>query len=418
MRYYSTNDRYIEVPLRKAIMQSVAPDGGVYMPDSIPLIPRALFTHIPKMSLTEIGYVAATTLFGSDIPAADLKSIVADTLTFPIPLHEVAPSIYALELFHGPTGTFKDVGARFMARLIKYYTSAQFGEERTLNVVVATSGNTGNAVANAFANIPGVNVIIFHPQRSAMRVDADAFATIAPNIHPIGIRGTFNECQQLVKSAYNDTELNERLSLTSANSINIARLLPQTFYFFQAYARLAEMGLSVDGMTIGTPCGNLGNLTAALFAKQMGLPLKSIIAAGQDNERLWGSIRNGRLAVNDFNDQALSTNLSRINSLIQTSPRLADNIECHTYTAAEIAEQIKDAHNRYGYLMNTRSALAFKAVASTTSDGSPRVFLATVRPDHDTPPAAAHRQMPMAAHPILSPVYADIRRYLIDRFSK
>lgn len=407
----------MEVPLRKAIMQSVAPDGGVYMPDSIPLIPRALFTHIPKMSLTEIGYVAATTLFGSDIPASDLKSIVADTLSFPIPLREVAPSVYALELFHGPTGTFKDVGARFMARLVQYYITSERGAGRPLNVVVATSGNTGNAVANAFANIPGVNVIIFHPQRADMRVDADAFASIAPNIYPIGIRGTFSQCQQLVKQAYNDAELNERLSLTSANSINIARLLPQTFYFFQAYARLAEMGLSVDGMTIGTPCGNLGNLTAALFAKQMGLPLKSIIAAGQDNERLWGSIQNGRLAVSDFNDRALSTNLSRINSLIQTSPRLADNIVCHTYTAAEIAAQIVDVRERYGYELNTRSALAYKAVTAEASDGSPRVFLATVRPDHDTAKPQPHRGATSSSHPTLPAAYPEIRRHLIDRFS-
>lgn len=430
MRYYSTNDRYTEVPLRKAIMQSVAPDSGVYMPDSIPVIPRALFNHIPEMSLTEIAYVAATTLFGTDIPAEQLKSIVADTLSFPIPLRQVSPGIYALELFHGPTGSFKDVGARFMARLIRHFSASS---SQSLNVLVATSGNTGNAVARAFENIPGVNVIIFHPQRT--RIDVDPHS--AANIHLVSVRGSFNQCQQLVRNAYTDVELNQRIALTSANSINIARLLPQTFYFFEAYARLAETGINTDGLTIATPCGNLGNLTAALFAKQMGLPLKTIIAAGHDNERLWGEIQNGQLAVSAFNDRALATNLSRINALIHESPQLVSLIQCHTFSDSDIAEQIVDTYRRYGYIMDRRTAIAYRAASLHSHSDNPVVFLATARadtyPDNirtligtriplPSPPEniAKDRRQPNVTAPsvAIAPTYKAIRAYLIDNFSE
>lgn len=378
MRYYSTNDRYNEVSLRKAIMQSVASDGGVYMPDRIPVIPRALFNHIPEMSLREIGYVAATTLFGSDIEASDLNSIINDTLSFEIPLRQVTPTIYALELFHGPTGSFKDVGARFMARLVEFYNSGNDGGS-PVNVVVATSGNTGNAVADAFTGIENVNVIIFHPRNTHLYHTAHGSRGSVRNIYPIGINGTFEQCQLIVKQIYADAELNERMHLTSANSINIARLLPQTIYFFHAYARLAELGLTTDGMTIATPCGNLGNLTAALFAKQMGLPLQRIIAAGRNNERLWGSIQDGLLSVTAFNNRALATNLARINNLITGNGELADIIRCHTFTADEISTQIADARERFGYLMDYRSAMAFKSLADA-SYTTPCVFLATARP--------------------------------------
>lgn len=431
MKYHSTNNRQQSVTLREAILKSIAPDGGVYMPDSVPLIPEALFKNIPAMTLTDIAYVVATTMFGSDISPAELNDIVKETLTFEIPLVDIGRNRYALELFHGPTGSFKDVGARFMARVVAYLLSQSGAGAQKLNVFVATSGDTGCAVANGFAGISNVNVFIFHPKGRMLRVPHETFRAPAENIHSISIRGSFDDCQRLVKEIYTDAELNRRLNITSANSINIARLLPQMFYFFYAYARLLALNENTGKIAIATPCGNLGNLTAALFSQQMGLPVNRIIAAGHDNERLWGTISSGRLEVSNFNSKALSTNVARINSLFHTNPSLSGLIECHTFSDGEIADQITATYSENGYLMDRNSAMACRALDQSLKPGETGVFLATAHPHKYARelqellgteiaakmPGTENRHSGKIDEPMLPPLFPAIRRYLLDHIS-
>jgi len=353
----------------------MAHDGGVYMPESIPLIPRALFKNIADMSLTDIAYVAGTVLFGSDIPPAQINDIVKQTLNFPIPLVKVTPRIFALELYHGPTGSFKDVGARFLARLIKHYISGS--QSGKVNVLVATSGDTGCAVAQGFAGIDNINVFILHPKGRLLRVPSDQFLSPAPNIIPISVRGTFDECQELVRQAYTDEELNRRLILTSANSVNIARLLPQTFYLFHAYARLLQHDENIKNISLAMPCGNLGNLTAALFALSMGLPVNKILAAGRGADRLWGQMQSEHLDVNDFNKRSLATNLARINCLIKEKPSLAEVIDCHTYNDEQISRQILSTYRESGYLMDRNTAMACHAL----TDSLPAIAISMEKAD-------------------------------------
>lgn len=436
MQYYSTNSPNRFVSLQEAIMRSIAPDSGVYMPHSVPLIPRALFKNIPEMSLTDIGYVVGTTLFGSDVEAEYINNIVRETLTFDIPLVQFDNDTYALELFHGPTGSFKDVGARFMGRMLQYFLERRGlskGKDSRVNVLVATSGDTGCAVAQGLADIPGVKVYIFHPKGKLLRVPGDTLRSPSPNIVPVAIRGTFDDCQNLVRQAYRDEELNRRLNLTSANSINIARLLPQTFYFFHAYAQVLAIAPDTKKIAISTPCGNLGNLTAAFFSRQLGLPVDHIIAAGHGTERLWGEMRDGRLKVNDFNSKALSTNLARINSLFTHNPELIDMLQCVTVDDTEIESAIRHMFNRYGYLMDRNTAMASYALNQTKAPDETGIFLATAHPykyrerlreiigvefdnspqSHDTPAPLppGHRDKRDISLPALYPV---LKRFLLE----
>lgn len=381
MQYYSTNSTDTYVSLREAILRSLAPGGGVYMPKSVPVIPTALFRNIADMSLTDIAYVAGSVLFSSDIPQATINEIVKQTLDFDIPLVPISPSMFALELFHGPSGSFKDIGARFMAHLVDYFVNSDRSLGGKINVLVATSGDTGCAVAHGFAGIENVNVFILRPKGKLLRIPSDHTLSPASNIIPISIRGTFEDCQQLVRQAYADDSLYKRLNLTSANSINIARLLPQTFYLFHAYARLLEQtGSRSSQFVISMPCGNLGNLTASLFALQMGIPVSRIIAAGHGDERLWGYMRRGQLAVSDLNSRSLNTNLSRINRFIMTNPTMASKIECHTYCDEDIDNQIRHIYDDCGYLMDRNTAMACRALTDGLHNGETGVFLATADP--------------------------------------
>ncbi|MCM1292125.1 MAG: threonine synthase [Bacteroides sp.] len=426
MNYYSTTDPQHTVSLREAILRSVASDGGVYMPVAIPRIPKALFNNIADMTLQEIAYVAATSMFGSDIEAAKLNDIVKDTLSFPINLVELEKGRYSLELFHGPSGSFKDVGARFMARIVDYILTTD-RRGGNVKVFVATSGDTGCAVSTGFAGFKNVDVYILHPHRRTLRVPESTFRSPAPNIHPVSIRGTFDQCQSIVRQIYRDAELNRTMNITSANSINIARLLPQTFYFYYAYARILALNPDARRIAIATPCGNLGNLTAALFAYQMGLPITRILAAGHDNERLWGTMSEGRLMVNDFNSKALTTNVARINSLFANNPSMADMIECHTFNDDQTAQQIVDTYHRYGYLMDRNTAMACRAMELGLNKGETGVFLATAAPEkyadvlrnllgdvvslpkHDTTAKRQHND-----EPVLPPLYPAVKRYLLE----
>mgnify|MGYP001027766373 CR=1 FL=1 len=268
MQYYSTNKQTPPASLEEAVGK------GLYMPEKIKRLPLAFFHNMGEMSLREISFIVAEAFFGEDVEADVLKNIVYDTLSFDIPLVRVHDSIYSLELFHGPTLAFKDVGARFMARLLGYFIERKGNKE--VNVLVATSGDTGSAVANGFLGVPGIHVYVLYPKGKVSEIQEKQFTTLGRNITALEIDGTFDDCQALVKSAFMDKDLNKMMNLTSANSINVARFLPQSFYYFYAYAQLLKQGMA-DNIVMCVPSGNFGNITAGLFAKRMGLPVRRFI---------------------------------------------------------------------------------------------------------------------------------------------
>ncbi|MEG1379951.1 MAG: threonine synthase, partial [Bacteroidales bacterium] len=264
MHYYSTNKNAPLASLEEAVIKGLAPDKGLYMPELIHRLPDPFFHNIHEMSLQDIAFVVASAFFGEDIEAKRLQEIVNETLNFEIPLVNVTDSIYSLELFHGPTAAFKDVGARFMARLLGYFIERD-QQKRTVNVLVATSGDTGSAVANGFFRVPGIRVFVLYPKGKVSEIQEKQFTTLGNNITALEINGTFDDCQRLVKEAFMDEELNERMFLTSANSINVARFLPQAFYYFHAYAQYKRAG-NTDDPVICVPSGNFGNILAGYYS--------------------------------------------------------------------------------------------------------------------------------------------------------
>lgn len=286
MLYHSTNNSAHRVDLKEAILRSLPPDNGLYMPDQLPVLGKDFWEIWRHLSFTETGIAVADAFFGEDVPPQALIDIVEGTLTFDAPLVTLAPGDHVLELFHGPTLAFKDFGARFMARLMAWLTR---GEDRLLTVLVATSGDTGGAVASAFHNVPGTRVIILYPKGKVSGLQEKQLTALGGNITALEVDGSFDDCQALVKSAFLDRELSENLNLTSANSINLARLVPQSFYYIHAARQLPE---GVKPVFV-VPSGNFGNLTAGLLAVQLGLPVDHFIAATNRNDVVPEFLRSG-----------------------------------------------------------------------------------------------------------------------------
>lgn len=277
MNYYSTNNKNLRVSLKEAVIQGLAPDNGLFMPEVIPTLSHDFFKTLNSKSFQQIALEVTENLIGNDLPRKDLERIVDFTIQFDAPLVEIEKNIYSLELFHGPTLAFKDFGARFLSGLLGYFAAQQ---NKEITILVATSGDTGSAVANGFLNVPGTNVIVLYPSGKVSVVQEKQFTTLGGNVRAIEVDGTFDDCQKIVKQCFLDKELNQRIVLTSANSINIARLIPQSFYYFNAIAQL-KSGLEV---VFSVPSGNFGNLTAGLLAKRMGLPIKHFVAATNAND--------------------------------------------------------------------------------------------------------------------------------------
>ena len=288
MKYYSTNQQAPMADLRKAVVKGLAEDRGLYMPERINKLPKAFFDDIHTMSFRDIAYNVADAFFGEDVDSDALQDIVYDTLSFDCPVVKVKDNIYSLELFHGPTLAFKDVGARFMARLLQYFIRME-GSDELVNVLVATSGDTGSAVANGFLGVEGIHVYVLYPKGKVSPIQECQFTTLGQNITAVEVDGVFDDCQALVKSAFMDEELNKHMRLTSANSINVARFLPQAFYYFNAYARM-EAGSDI---VVCVPSGNFGNICAGLFAHEMGLPVKRFIAANNANDVFYNYLQTG-----------------------------------------------------------------------------------------------------------------------------
>lgn len=386
MQYYSTSGNAPKTSLQEAVVKGLAPDKGLYMPERIPMIPKAFFNNIGEMSLQDIAYVVANTLFGDDIDSETLKNIVNETLNFDIPLVKVADNKYSLELFHGPTLAFKDVGARFMARLLGYFNKKNGTKD--VNVLVATSGDTGSAVANGFLGVPGVKVFVLYPKGKVSKIQEAQFTTLGQNITALEISGTFDDCQALVKNAFMDAELNEKLQLTSANSINVARFLPQMFYYFYAYAQLAKMGQPLDNIVVSVPSGNFGNITAGLIGKRMGLPIKRFIAANNKNDIFYQYLLSGEYnprpsiaTIANAMDVGAPSNFARILDLYGNShDAIASEISGCTYTDEQIAETLKETYKTTGYLLDPHGAVGYRSLLDGLKENEIGVFLETAHP--------------------------------------
>ena len=436
MLYYSTNHKAGRATLREAVVRGLAEDKGLYMPEVIKQLPASFWDEMAELTFQEVAYRVADAFFGEDVPADDLRRIVYDTLSFDTPIVEVEPNIYALELFHGPTLAFKDVGARFMARLLQWSLSSlpspTGGTEggSSVNVLVATSGDTGSAVANGFLGVEGIHVYVLYPKGKVSPIQECQFTTLGQNITAVEVDGVFDDCQALVKSAFMDADLKAHMRLTSANSINVARFLPQAFYYFWAYAQLRKMEngkwkmdndhnqpsivhspLSIlhSPLVICVPSGNFGNICSALFGHVMGLPVKRFIAANNANSVFYEYLQSGDYrprpsvqTIANAMDVGDPSNFARIldlysredvlkalaeRGIAQPLPSLTGGVgggssflSGATYTDEQIAATMRDCYARTGYILDPHGACGYRALKEQLLPGEVGIFLETAHP--------------------------------------
>ena len=396
MNYYSTNGKAPIADLQKAVVKGLAEDRGLYMPEEIKILPKVFFDNIQDMSFQQIAYNVASAFFGDDVDLDALQDIVYDTLSFDCPVVKVEDNSYSLELFHGPTLAFKDVGARFMARLLRYFTqSNQNTRNRLINVLVATSGDTGSAVANGFLGVEGIHVYVLYPKGKVSPIQECQFTTLGKNITAIEVDGVFDDCQALVKSAFMDEELNKHMKLTSANSINVARFLPQAFYYFNAYARMKALG-KADNFVMCVPSGNFGNICSALFGHAMGLPVKRFIAANNANDIVYKYLQTGKyepkasvqtlanaMDVGDPSNFARIINLYSLNNKLTneaTHHRITNLISGATYSDEQIRETMRQCYAKTGYILDPHGACGYQALVDGLQEGEIGVFCETAHP--------------------------------------
>ena len=396
MNYYSTNGKAPIADLRKAVVKGLAEDRGLYMPEKIKILPKIFFDNIQDMSFQQIAYNVASAFFGDDVDLDALQDIVYDTLSFDCPVVKVEDNIYSLELFHGPTLAFKDVGARFMARLLRYFTQKnQSSHNNLINVLVATSGDTGSAVANGFLGVEGIHVYVLYPKGKVSPIQECQFTTLGKNITAIEVDGVFDDCQALVKSAFMDEELNRHMMLTSANSINVARFLPQAFYYFNAYARMKALG-KADNLVMCVPSGNFGNICSALFGHAMGLPMKRFIAANNANDIVYKYLQTGKYepkasvqTLANAMDVGDPSNFARIINLYSQNNKLTDEATHHritnlingaTYSDDQIRETMQQCYAATDYILDPHGACGYQALADSLQEGETGVFCETAHP--------------------------------------
>ena len=385
MNYYSTNGKAPMADLHKAVVKGLAEDRGLYMPETIHQLPKEFFNNIQDMSFQDIAYNVASAFFGEDVDLDSLQEIVYDTLRFDCPVVKVTDNIYSLELFHGPTLAFKDVGARFMARLLQYFINME-GQEQ-VNVLVATSGDTGSAVANGFLGVEGIHVYVLYPKGKVSPIQECQFTTLGQNITAIEVDGVFDDCQALVKAAFMDKELNEHMKLTSANSINVARFLPQAFYYFNAYARMKKLGLA-DQLVMCVPSGNFGNICSALFGHRMGLPIKRFIAANNANDIFYNYLQTGKYepkpskqTLANAMDVGDPSNFARIYDLYGGShEKITSLISGATYSDEDICDTMRECYAETGYTLDPHGACGYRALKEGLKEGETGVFCETAHP--------------------------------------
>jgi threonine synthase len=361
MKLYSTNNRSIEVSLKEAVFKGLPPDNGLFMPTKIPVLNDDFFKNIDQLSFQEIAFQVCNALIGEDVPADQLKMIVNDVITFDAPLVPLQDNISVLELFHGPSLAFKDFGARFMARLMTYFLEK---EKQEINILVATSGDTGSAVAQGFLDMPGIKVTILYPSKKVSDIQEKQLTTLGKNITALEVSGTFDDCQRLVKEAFLDKDLNKKLTLSSANSINISRLIPQSFYYFYAYSKLKAQNKPV---VFSVPSGNFGNLCGGLFAKRMGLPVYKFIASTNANDiipaYLINVIFSPRPSVTNISnamDVGNPSNFARILALYDNKiDKIREDITGGSYTDDETRKAIKEIYKSTNYIMDPHGAVGY-----------------------------------------------------------
>ena len=402
MKYYSTNHKAPLASLQQTVEQGLAPDRGLYMPERLNLLPNTFFEHIDEMSFQELSFEVARALFGEDVNHNDLRCIVYDTLNFETPVVKVRDNIHALELFHGPTLAFKDVGARFMARLLQYFIRKDQTETvsapHRVNVLVATSGDTGSAVANGFLGVDGIHVYVLYPKGKVSHIQESQFTTLGQNITALEVDGVFDDCQALVKSAFMDDELKRHMTLTSANSINVARFLPQAFYYFNAFALLKREGMLniaanskgqlVSNLVFCVPSGNFGNVTAGLFAAHMGLPVKHFIAANNANSVFYNYLRTGlykpqasKQTIANAMDVGAPSNFARIIDLYDNQwAKIKNDIGGATYTDDHIRRTMKTCYDTTNYVLDPHGACGYQALCEQLQPDETGVFLETAHP--------------------------------------
>ena len=404
MQYYSTNGNAPIANLQKAVVKGLAEDRGLYMPEEIYKLPKAFFDNMPNMSFQDIAYNVAANFFGDDVDGDALQDIVYDTLSFDCPIVKVEENIYALELFHGPTLAFKDVGARFMARLLGYFLrqgssvgSCGTATDKTVNVLVATSGDTGSAVANGFLGVEGIHVYVLYPKGKVSPIQECQFTTLGKNITAVEVDGVFDDCQALVKSAFMDEELNQHMKLTSANSINVARFLPQAFYYFNAMARISQIrDEGMDNVVMCVPSGNFGNICSALFGHAMGLPISRFIAANNANDVFFNYLQTGKyepkasiqtlanaMDVGDPSNFARILNLYSNNNELSaeaTHQAITNLISGATYTDEQIKEAMCQCYQDTSYVLDPHGACGYRALKEGLKPGEVGIFCETAHP--------------------------------------
>lgn len=362
MRLYSTKNKSQLVSLKEAVLKGLPEDNGLYMPEVIPQLPESFINALREKSFMDIGYEVSKSLFQEEVHAKDLRGIVSRALTFPAPLIKLSASTYILELFHGPSLAFKDFGARFMAQLMSYFNK---DEDKELTILVATSGDTGGAVAAGFHNTPGINIVILYPSGKVSELQEKQLTTLGGNVKALEILGTFDDCQEMVKKAFLDQELNKRLRLSSANSINIARLVPQSFYYFEAWKQLPE---GVNPVFI-VPSGNFGNLTAGILAKKMGLPVQHFVAATNENDVIPEFIKTGEYrprpsiqTISSAMDVGNPSNFERLQDIFSfTWNRFREEISAYTLNNNETRVEMQKCFNSFNYVLDPHGAVGFGA---------------------------------------------------------
>lgn len=385
MKFYSTKNTKQFYPFQEVVFRGLAPDGGLFMPESIPVLPHSFFENIALFSFQEISFQVAHALLADDLTEKEIQNIIEQAINFDAPIVSVNGDNFSLELFHGPTLAFKDYGARFMARLLSHFVQ---NLNRELTILVATSGDTGSAVGNGFFDMPGIRVFILYPSQKISHIQEQQLTTMGQNVTALEIEGSFDDCQKLVKQAFVDTDLTQKMNLTSANSINIARLIPQSFYYMHAYAQLAD---KTKPTIFSVPSGNFGDLTGGLIAKKMGLPVEKFIAATNINDVFPKYLQTGnyepkamRKTISNAMDVGAPSNFSRVMEIYgHHLDAVRKDIWSTSTTDDETRATIKQVFNDFNYILDPHGAVGYLALERFRNEYSQPfngIFLETAHP--------------------------------------
>ncbi|NVN19883.1 threonine synthase [Muricauda sp. HICW] len=384
MKFYSLNNHNIQASFKEAVIAGIAPDKGLYFPESITPLPADFFENIEKLSNHEIAFKAIHQFVNEDIPDEALKDIIANTLDFDFPVVEIEENIATLELFHGPTMAFKDVGARFMANCLGYFSQ---GEKQDVTVLVATSGDTGGAVANGFLGVDGVKVVILYPSGKVSEIQEKQLTTLGQNIEAMEVKGVFDDCQRMVKTAFLDNEITDHKKLTSANSINVARWLPQLFYFLFAYKQAKSKGKEI---VFSVPSGNFGNICAGMVAQKLGMPAKHFVASTNVNDVVPKFMANGVYepmssvaTISNAMDVGDPSNFVRIRHLHQDDLKtLQQHLSSYSFTDNDTKKIMKEVYSQTGYMLDPHGAVGYLGVREyqKSHPNTYGIFLETAHP--------------------------------------